>query len=248
MRELLTLFNSEEQGPHLEAYRELQDRWRCLECSTNGFCYRKKNLDTGRVVHINLDSDIMSKWAALMVTGDAVAHCPPGNVEEFDKLVTDAMNSKKKKSSNTGTHAFNSIDGHGGAPQVVYNYNIAPPQQPSPRPETPKAPKATCVSLLSPIHGIEPKDYNTAGLEAFMDYCYKKYDDFEFLDAFHSLQEKRLGIDLLKDIDANILKSECNLSYGTALRIIKCYPAWKESLSINVPTPTTWFYNDETDF
>jgi hypothetical protein len=211
-----------------------------LNAQPTGFIL-KKNLDTGKIIHINLETDIMSKWATLIMTGDAVVHGPPCNVEEFDKLITNAMNSKEKKSSNSEFSTEFSMhqgqSGH-GAPQVVYNYNMAP--TPSPCSETPSlktSPKTHFLSLLSPIHEIDPKEYNTTGLEAFMDYCYEKYGDYEFLEALHSLQEKKLGVDLLKDVDANILKSECGLTHGTALRIIKCYPVWKESLS-NVPFPS----------
>jgi hypothetical protein len=115
---------------------------------------------------------------------------------------------------------------------------MAPTSSPHAETLSPKtSPKTRFHSLLSPIHGIDPKEYNTTGLEAFMDYCYDKYGDYEFLDALQSMQEKKLGVDLLKDVDANILKSECGLTHGTALRIIKCYPVWKESLS-NVLFPS----------
>jgi hypothetical protein len=237
--ELLTLFDTEEQGPHLEAYRAIQDRWRCLECSTNGYCYLKKNLDTGRIVHINLETHIISKWASLIITGDAVVHGPPCNVEEFDKLVNDAMNPKKNKSSNSDMQQGHSQLGHGALPQVIYNYNMAP-THPSPHSETPSpktSPRARFASLLSPIHGIDPKDYNTTGLEEFIDYCFAPYGyDDDYYEVLHSLQEQKIGVDLLKDVDINILKSECGLKHGIAMRIVKCYPIWKASLA-KVPSP-----------
>ena len=88
---------------------------------------------------------------------------------------------------------------------------------------------------ISSIKDFHPKEYNGAGLLAFLTWCREFYDDDAYLDVYPSLREEMLGIDLfykamISTTKATMLlmdlKSEAKLKSGMAQRLLTDFPIW----------------------
>jgi hypothetical protein len=68
---------------------------------------------------------------------------------------------------------------------------------------------------------VDPSDYKDKGLREFLTWCGDKYKDTELFEVqlYEKLKEQDVGLDIFKDnrrIDAETLKRECDLMFGTA--------------------------------
>lgn len=68
---------------------------------------------------------------------------------------------------------------------------------------TPHARRGRTNSLISsatctPVKGFHPREYNTAGLQAFLKWMSNYYEDQDYEELFSVLQDQKLGIDLFK--------------------------------------------------
>jgi hypothetical protein len=195
------MFDHEEEGSHLYTMRGLQDKYRCTECSSNGVCYRQKHPDTGKLIHINLEPHIVSLWASKIVEGSAVLVGLPTHVEEFEKLIREALYPTKKKA---GSH-YSSSNGAFQGDVHVHNHttvNVPSIKEPATPCDTKKPRKLPSTSICSPIHGFTAKDYKRRGLMAFIEWCEETYEDEEgdFRQAYTQLCEKKVGLDVLSDL------------------------------------------------
>jgi hypothetical protein len=225
----------EDPDPYLEL-QKLQDKYRCLECSSNGICYRQKHPDTGRMVHINLEPHILTLWAVQIVAGTAVPCGLPTHIAEFEKLVRDAFYPPAKKKK-----AGQQLDSNSGFQGDVHVHNHTTINN-VPSPATPCNPKKLRgpANIFSPIQGFTAKDYKTRGLIAFVEWCEAEYQDEEgeFREAYIQLCEKKVGLDVLNHLSADDLINGCKVQYGTAWRIVKGYPEWRAFLKVLNPDST----------
>jgi hypothetical protein len=88
---------------------------------------------------------------------------------------------------------------------------------------------------ITSIKGFHPKEYNGAGLLAFLKSCRDFYGDDAYLDVYPSLREEMLGIDLfykamLSTTRATVLlidlKTEAKIKSGMAQRLLTDFPIW----------------------
>ena len=131
---------------------------------------------------------------------------PPCHIKEIGKLIMTAnSNIKKAKSSRfVGTN------------------------------ETPVTRRKQGKVGHSPVFGVDPSDYKDKGLREFLAWCGDRYKESELIEVevYGKLTEQDVGLDIFKDdggIDADTLKKECNLTFGTAKRLIASYNAWELS-------------------
>jgi hypothetical protein len=215
---------------HLQAKQALQERWRCVECSSNGYCFKKKNLDTGKDEHFNLEPKHISLWAAQLVLKDAVMAYPPCQIPEFDEL----LQSKSKKKSNTSRIAniAHSSESHVAVPPINVVCNFPSSNGGIVDPATPSSYKSKARIAPSPVRGVQPEDYNGSGLIAFLKWCQVKYKDDAFVgDVFEKLQIEGVGVDTFKaGITASTLKNECKIKFGDADRLVTSFPSWEEEV------------------
>jgi hypothetical protein len=222
---------SHPSSTHLRAVQELQDRYRCHQCSSNGYCFIKEDPDTGKQEHINLDQKILNLWAAEMIVMPARATIlyPPMQVKEIAKL----MNPKAKKTNNNRVVASNEAT-TSLAPPISVVCNFPNPSERSACLLTPVICRRHEKSVSSPVFNVDPADYKDKGLMEFLTWCGKKYKDpegFE-VDVYEKLRDQDVGLDIFKDnggIDAETLKRECNLTFGTAKRLVGSYNDWELS-------------------
>jgi hypothetical protein len=181
----------------------------------------------------------ISLWGALVAKGDGSAciSYPPMQIPEFHrKFSRDGMkfNTRSPRNSPASEASFQ----HLGSP-IHITCNIAasetstpPTLSPAPTVAPMAAPPGAEVEAeTSRVFGYDPHEYNQEGLMGFMEWLTAKYQDNEFVnDSYYRLQEKKLGIDLLKDITSDVLVKECDITLGTAFRIVKGYMAWQKTL------------------
>lgn len=174
-----------------------------------------------------MEPHLLTVWATLIIEGTAVPQGLPTHVTEFEKLVREAFypSKKKKPRQHSGSSGTFQGDVH------VHNHinNVPVPVTPC---ESKKSRKPT--SIFSPIHGFTVKDYKRRGLMAFMEWCEESFEDEdgEFMQAYAQLCEKKVGLDILNVLSADDLINGCKVEYGTAWRIVKAYPAWREFLKV----------------
>jgi hypothetical protein len=233
--DLRRMFEVEESDPDSETgnvmrkLHALQEKWRCLSCSSNGYCFRKKNLHTGKEEHFDINPKLLRLWAALIVKGEAVMTYPPCNVDEFRQLLN--SNPKGKQKAGRTTSESNDREIH-----VVCNANFAPfPTLPSydNRLSTP-APKKASSTIISLVHGIHPRDYNDTGLYRYMRFCEDRYDDPAYTgEIYTKLREQNVGVDLFKEgIQLNDLRESFGFKYGDARRLISTFKMFEDKLKL----------------
>ena len=80
---------------HDETYRELQNRFRCLECDPSGvhFCWKQEFKGWKRPHHIQLDASMLNLWATSILNSNASTHYPP-RIPEFDNIILEPLYKK----------------------------------------------------------------------------------------------------------------------------------------------------------
>jgi len=196
-----------------------------MRCNQHGgsFCY----IEAGSTTHIRLSSGDLGIWATAIINDAATLSCPPHTVE-FDKI----LYPKKKLPAPTQNIAHVHEDPN----KPIIHYHLLPPtiaataptQEDSSSPKKKRRRSTTTLSMIrsSPIPGFEVLEYNSKGLYAYLQWCTKKYGDCEFMDAYESLAKEKMGIDVMLAVSALDLHSVCKITFGTAVRIIHCYPKW----------------------
>ena len=101
-------------------------------------------------------------------------------------------------------------------------------------PDTPIVRRKQEKGVFSPVFNVDPSDYKDKGLREFLTWCGDKYKDTELFEAqvYEKLKEQDVGLDIFKDdggIDAETLKRECDLTFGTAKRLVASYSGWELS-------------------
>ena len=213
-------------------HTRLQDKWRCAH-HTGSFCY----VDPTSNHHIHLSPAELGIWATAIIHEAATISCPPRSVE-FDKI----LNPKKKGGSTAKTTPQNVEihEDHVNSNKPIIHYHMLPPTiAAAPRQEEPTPKKKRRRSSIhalksSPIPGFEVPEYNSKGLLAYLKWCTDKYHDCEFMDAYGSLSKHKMGIDVILAVTALDLHKVCDISFGTAIRIIHCYPKWLLELKSTV--------------
>jgi hypothetical protein len=217
-------------------------RWKCEKHKT--YCYIAN--DVFNNPHVQMDPRMWDIWASKIENGIAVYDYPP-RTKEFNDAVDKASNSQRGRGVSKA--AIQSSEFSDDLPRAIQLYTVAPPSQSTPPPHFPfdtrryndpvspskkliKKPRRNVIQLLRE-RGYGPKDFNGRGLKEFLTWYQCKDPEEDFDVICEQLQEEKLGVDLLGDIDPSILMS-CGIEQGTAIRILEGFNEWLEP-----PTSTT---------
>jgi hypothetical protein len=196
--------------------QDIQNRYRCTQCSSNGYCFKKINHSTGKEQHFDIDPKLLTLWAAEVDQSRATIYYPPCNIKEFDEL----LNSDSKRKTKSSRTVSNDDSNPNSAPHITYNF------APGPVPYTP--PRRQAIDSHSPVRGVDPADYDGPGLKMFLDWCAKKYKDPEFSEIYSKLKEKRNGVDIIKgNKEAEAIAKECNILPALCTRLKESFSSWE---------------------
>jgi hypothetical protein len=188
-----------------------------------------------------MDPRVWGIWASKIENGKAVYDYPP-RTKEFNDAVEEAPNPKRR---GVNKAAIQSSEFPDDLPRQIQIYTVAPPSQStpqyfprrysdpvaSPSKKLAKKPKRNVEMLRE--YGYDTKDFNRRGLEEFLTWCQSKDPDEDFDVVCKKLQKAKLGLDLLGDIEPAILTA-CDIQPGTAIRIIKSFDEWLESIASSI--------------
>src|SRR5579859_6908522 len=96
-------------------------------------------------------------------------------------------------------------------------------------PETPMRPRAKSFDI-SPVRGFNPRQYNSGGLLAYLQWLDNTYPDDGYLEIFPILSHEMLGIDIFKTATARDgsakelvteLKKDLGIKVGIAPRLVE---------------------------
>lgn len=232
-------------------HSNMQDKWRCSQ-HVGMFCY----IEPGKSTHIQLSSGDLGVWSMAIINEAATMSCPPRTVE-FEKVLHPR---KRNKTETPPPQIVELYEDPVQANKPIIHYHMNAPTI-SAQPDTPKKKRrrSTIITInSSPIPGFEVPEYNSEGLCAFLRWCTEKYKDCEFIDAYESLAREKMGIDIMLSVAAIDLHKVCNIPFGTAVRIIGCYPKWLLELksvviylymTVSELIPSDlWCYNRPSDF
>jgi hypothetical protein len=106
--------------PYMKHRQEIRDKYRCTECKSNAYCYRRTKPDM-TIQHIELSPEVISLWAHQIQTGQACLAYPPRQVKEIDAMMAaaEAGLSKRKTRPRSDSDTSSMTSGH--APVIHYN-------------------------------------------------------------------------------------------------------------------------------
>jgi len=219
---------------HTKAVFELQEKYRCNKCSSNGYCFIKKDPKTNEELnHINLDQKILNLWAAEMIAKPArgtILH-PPIHINEIAELIFADPASKSKKSKK----AVVSSENTSSVPPINVVCNYPSPSEQSKGPSTPPHPPSKekhRFEIFSPVFDCLPSDYQDWGLQQYLGWLGSKFEQEEYYESelYEKLKKERIGLDTFKDfggITPEELKKECDITIGDARRLVGYYKEWE---------------------
>ena len=163
---------------HTKVIFELQERYRCIKCSSNGYCFIKKDPKTNdELNHINLDQKILNLWAAEMIAKPArgtILH-PPIHINEIVELIFADPVSKSKKSKKavvSGEHTSS-------VPPINVVCNFPSQPERSKGPSTPTSSPSRekhRFEIFSPVFDFLPSDYQDWGLKQYLGWLGSKFE------------------------------------------------------------------------
>ena len=76
--------------------QQLQDKWHCGKCSSNGYCYKWNNSRTGKPECFPLMQNHLNIWADMIIAKSATECAPPFQCHEFQKPVPSETSTKSE--------------------------------------------------------------------------------------------------------------------------------------------------------
>ncbi len=216
-------------------HKQLLAHLKCGDHSNERYCWRPGEPPYGGKVHIRLNGSDLEQWAMVIKNMTGTLFHPPEN-ELFWKLKA----KYNPENPQRGTQRSHTPEPHYRDQTVCLEIAQAPPiaqaAQYSPtlcglrRRSNSQVDTATS----SPIKGFHPRDYNSAGLQAFLTWMTSYYEDEDYLDLFPVLQGQKLGIDLFKkalnnSTQANKLEhklEKANVKCGMIDRLMMDFENW----------------------
>ena len=216
---------------HDEAFRALQERFRCEECDGSGmrWCWKQQFKGTPKIHHTQLNSTLLSTWATHIVKGVASLHYPP-RIPEFDDLILAPLLKKYKPLSTD----FIQPNGMLAQPQVTIiressSKRYYEMETPSPRKRRRRSPDTSFES------SDNSSDENTArdsiiALTPFQKWCQTTYrPTVDWNEPFKKLRQDDVGMDCFKvTMKPSKLTRLCSsgLKEATAERLVRAFKKW----------------------
>jgi hypothetical protein len=228
-----------EDSPYQRQYDALQKRW--PYCNQHkGYCYITKG-GSFDGVHYDLEPREWGMWATAITNGKAIIDYPP-RTEEFDQILESncIKNSKGKRGKKAITMIETSNDPLTRIPNITVN--VAPPAtsvrrhsdpispqkvrksaSPSPTPE----PMGRKVLELLSARGYSPADYSTSALKDFLKYLKEmELAEEDYDNVYECMRAHKVGVDLFDNLNPVTLAHECQIAFGTAVRVIGYFQDW----------------------
>jgi len=218
--------------PYVAAQNAIRDKYRCKDCGSNAFCFVVKHPDSFKsAVHVEMTPTFIDLWAGQIKDKKATLTQPPRDIEEIDKAINAALLRPSTRGRQVESSTARSHNRDGYAP--VIHYNMYPPSSSNETPSLPSTPPRVqaASAIFSPVPGYCAKDFTKDALKAYLSHLADKYEEPRYAAAYAKLQENDIGIDLLGEPNmVTTIRDVCNVSHGIAVRIVKEYVSWKESL------------------
>jgi len=181
--------------------------------------------------HIELDQKILNLWAAEMIAMPVRATIlyPPCHIKEISQLIMNS-DSKKPKKLVVNKEASSSF-----TPPINVVCNFPSSSERLAYPDTPIVRRKPEKGVFnSPVFNVDPSDYKDKGLREFLTWCGNEFKETELfeVEVYAKLRKQDVGLDIFKDdggVDAETLKRECGLTFGTAKRLVTAYSRWERS-------------------
>jgi hypothetical protein len=203
---------------HMRKQGELQEKYRCESCSSNGYCWPRVHRLTGKQDHIEFDGRHLSIWASAILASKAYLDQYPIHIQEFAEL----WERKEGKGQKKGTNLTTTADSDRSIIVTVNNQLPAHPEPPSTPIQKPRN-----VVYPSPVPGVAKRDYSGDGLLKFLDWVDEEYGTFSRDFTYEALRRGDIGLDHLKlRIDPKEIEKECGLKYSAAMRLLHAYGEW----------------------
>lgn len=211
---------------------------RNLACRAHGndrWCWRPKDYPFDGTTHIEVKAEHLLQWAKGIDRGEATISAPP-NSELFNELRKNYHKNQRK----TGRRRLNDDD---SLPMnfAVYLDTQQITQRSSRNLQTPQRTRSRSLDLQpSPVRGFSPREYNTQGLLAYLDWLAAETHDADYLDLYESLFREKIGIDLFKRASGSQaeedkmyarLRKDCLVPSGMAVRLLQQFRTWQSSLA-----------------
>lgn len=208
----------------------------CRAHGNDRWCWRPKDYPFDGSTHIPVKAEEALEWAQSIDRGDATMETPPTNSERFNAM-------KKAHHRNQRQNGRGRLDDNPPPMNFsVYLDTQQIKQRSSDRyPRTPQRIRARSLDFgPSPVRGFSPREYNTEGLLAYLNWVDKVTFSVEYVDLYQSLFKERIGIDLFKRASGSEteeeklyvrLKKDCLMPTGMALRLLQLFRDWQTSLA-----------------
>ena len=219
-----------------KAHKSLLAHLKCDVHSNERYCWRPGGEPYRGKVHICLNAQDLEQWAMGIKNSTATKFHPPES-EYFWKLKAKynpenpQRGTRRPQTPDTRHHQEQRIRFEfAPAPQFMPAYSTTDQTSRGPRQRSNSIDTATS----SPIKGFHPRDYNGAGLQAFLSWMTSYYEDGDYLELFPVLQAEKLGIDLFKkalhnSMQANKLEhklEKANVKCGMIDRLMMDFENW----------------------
>ena len=157
---------------------------------------------------------------------------PPCHIKEISQLIMNSDSTTKKPKN--GRLVVNKEASSSLAPPINVVCNFPSSSERLAYPDTPIVRRKQEKGVFSPVFNVDPSDYKDKGLREFLTWCGDKYKHTELFEVqvYEKLKEQDVGLDIFKDdggIDAETLRRECDLTFGTAKRLVASYSGWELS-------------------
>jgi hypothetical protein len=206
----------------------------CRAHGNDRWCWRPKDYPFDGLTHIELHAEELLQWAKGIDKGEATMNNPP-NWELFNALRKKYHKNQRQKGRRKLTDDTPPMN------FAVYLDTQQITQRPSRYPQTPQRIRSRSLDLEpSPVRGFSPREYNTEGLLAYLEWVAAETHDAEYLDLYQSLFREKIGIDLFKRASGSQaeedkmyarLKKDCLIPSGMAVRLLQLFRGWQTSLA-----------------
>ena len=190
---------SMENSAYAKVHKQLLLQLKCDKHTNEKHCWKPLRPPFHGNICISLSASDLELWAT-SIKNTSSTFCHPPNNEHWWRLESQYEPGNRRCPRRPPTPEPHQRD-------PTFRFEFANAQgnliQPAQYPITPHTRRQRSNSLVgattcTPIKGFHPRDYNGAGLQAFLSWMTNYYEDEDYADLFPVLQDQKLGIDLFK--------------------------------------------------
>jgi len=215
-------------------HKKLREHLICNKMhNADEFCWKPAEPPFNGKVCIILSAAHVMAWASAMTAGTTTIFAPP-NEPMFWNLKEAHLKGRNKQRRKSDPFESSTRE-----PVVIQLQDHTGRRYP----ETPMRPRAKSFDI-SPVRGFNPRQYNSDGLLAYLQWLDNTYPDDGYLEIFPILSHEMLGIDIFKTATARDgsakelvteLKKDLGIKVGMARRLVEKFREWQRSLAPAMP-------------